>query len=111
MKKLSLLLLFISLSFIVHSQPLVANEVIPATALEEANAKVRSFIDEGKLSGISTMVIQNGEVISQEFFGYANKEEKHLVNHNTIFRIFSMTKPVTTVALMTLYDDGLFRVP
>ena len=46
----------------------------------------------------------------REDFGYSGLNEKKPMNDSTIFRMFSMTKPVTAVALMTLFDEGKFQL-
>jgi len=83
---------------------------LSSDTLELASEKMQSFIDQGKLAGISTMVIKNGVIVQREKFGYADLENLEPIEENTIFCIFSMTKPVTAVALMTLYDEGKFEL-
>jgi len=79
-------------------------------SLKLAEKVMQKYIDEGKLAGISTMVIKNGKMVERANFGYADLETKKPVEDNTIFRIFSMTKPITAVALMTLYEEGKFQL-
>ena len=79
-------------------------------SLKLAEKVMQKYIDEGKLAGISTMVIKNGKMVERANFGYADLETKKPVEDNTIFRIFSMTKPITAVALMTLYEEGKFQI-
>jgi CubicO group peptidase (beta-lactamase class C family) len=78
--------------------------------LQLATKKMQEYIDNGKLAGISVLVHKNGETVYRENFGYANMNEKKPMSDSTIFRIFSMTKPVTAVALMTLFDEGKFQL-
>ena len=79
-------------------------------SLKLAESVMQKYIDEGKLAGISTMVIKNGQMVERANFGYADLETKKPVEDNTIFRIFSMTKPITAVALMTLFEEGKFQL-
>ena len=93
------------------NQPFTPESVgISGDTLALAGEKMQAYIDNGKLAGISTMVMKNGKVVYNEYFGYSDVESQKPVNANTLFRIFSMTKPVTTVALMTLYDEGKFKL-
>ena len=93
------------------NQPFTPESVgISSDTLALANAKMQEYIDDGKLAGISTMVMKNGKVVQNEYFGYADIESRKPVDETTLFRIFSMTKPVTTVVLMTLYDEGKFKL-
>ena len=78
--------------------------------LQLATKKMQEYIDNGKLAGISALVYKNGETVYRENFGYANLNEKKPMGDSTIFRIFSMTKPITAVALMTLFDEGKFQL-
>jgi len=79
-------------------------------ALELADQKMQAYIDEAKLSCISTLVLKDGKVAHQGTFGLANIEEERTVNEETIFRIYSMSKPITAAALMILYDEGKFQL-
>ena len=79
-------------------------------SLKLAESVMQKYVDEGKLAGISTMVIKNGKMVERANFGYADLETKKPVEDNTIFRIFSMTKPITATALMMLYEEGKFQL-
>jgi len=78
--------------------------------LELASAKMQGYIDDGKIAGISALVYKNGEIVYRENFGVADLTANEPLEDNTIFRIFSMTKPVTAAALMILYDEGKFEL-
>lgn len=78
--------------------------------LELADQKMQAYIDEGKLPCISTLIIKDGKVAHRGLFGLANIEEERAVNENTIFRMYSMSKPITAAALMILYDEGKFQL-
>jgi CubicO group peptidase (beta-lactamase class C family) len=78
--------------------------------LELAAQKIEAYIESGKLAGISIMVVKDAMVVQRENFGYANIDNQQAIEDNTIFRIYSMTKPVTAVALMTLFDEGKFEL-
>ena len=78
--------------------------------LDAVAADLQARIDEGKLSGAVVMVAQDGEVLMHEAMGYQNVEDQVPMSTDTIFRIFSMTKPVTGTALMMLWDEGKFQL-
>lgn len=71
---------------------------------------LQARIDEGRLSGVVAMVAQDGELQMHRSFGFQNVEDQLPMRNDTIFRIFSMTKPVTGTALMMLYDEGKFQL-
>ena len=79
-------------------------------SLRLAEIKMQEYIDSGKFAGIATLIMKNGKIIQRANFGYADLENKKAIEDSTIFRIFSMTKPITAVALMTLYDEGKFQL-
>ncbi len=83
---------------------------LSSDSLELACTNLQKFIDDGKLAGISAMVVKNNETVLMRNFGFADIENKKPVEDNTIFRIYSMTKPITTAGLMTLYDEGKFQL-
>lgn len=83
---------------------------LSSDTLALATQKMQEYVDSGKWAGIATLVMKDDEIIYNERFGFANIEEELPVEENTIYRIFSMTKPVTAVALMTLYEEGKFEL-
>jgi len=77
---------------------------------QRIDATLKSFIDSGKIAGVSALVYEKGKETYFGAFGNADRENNIPMDRNTIVRIFSMTKPVTGVALMTLYEKGLFQL-
>jgi CubicO group peptidase (beta-lactamase class C family) len=71
---------------------------------------VQSYIDSGKIPGAISMVARRGKVIHFETYGKADAEAGRPMAADTIFRIYSMTKPIASVALMTLYEEGKFQL-
>ena len=67
-------------------------------------------IDEERLSGAVLMIAQDGELQMNKAFGHQNVEDQVPMAMDTIFRIFSMTKPITGTALMILHDEGKFQL-
>lgn len=81
---------------------------LSADTLNVADAKMQSYVDEGKLSCISVLVIKDGKAVHQGTFGLAHIAEERILEEDAIFRIYSMSKPITAAALMILYDEGKF---
>lgn len=67
---------------------------------------IKREIDNGNIVGASMLVIHKNREIYHNTFGYADKENKVLMKRDTIFRMFSMTKPITAVAAMILAERG-----
>jgi len=70
----------------------------------------RSYIGPGKITGCQTLVARHGHVAYFKSLGLADLERGTPVKDDTIFRLFSMTKPITSVALMQLYEQGYFQL-
>jgi len=83
---------------------------LSADTLALADQKMKAYVEEGKLPCVSTLVIKDGEAAHRSVFGYASIEEEKPLGENAIFRIYSMSKPVTAAALMILYDEGKFQL-
>ncbi len=65
----------------------------------------KKLIDNKKLGGVNCMIWKDGQIIYQESYGYKNLETYELMTTDTIFRIASMTKPITSVLAMMLYEE------
>ena len=80
------------------------------TRLERISAKMQTYVDEGKLAGTITTVARHGQTVHLETTGWMDREAKRSMELDAIFRIASMTKPITAVAIMTLYEEGHFTL-
>lgn len=83
---------------------------IEKSRLDAIASDLQSRVDEGMLSGVVAMIAQDGKIQMNQTFGYQNVEDQVPMATDTIFRIFSMTKPITGTALMILHDEGMFRL-
>ncbi len=68
--------------------------------------KLNDYVDSGQLAGISALISNNNEVLFSENFGFQNIENQDPVTENTIFRLASLTKPVVSVAVLQLIEEG-----
>ena len=71
---------------------------------------MQQLVDDGLLAGITTMLARRGKVVDFRTYGHRDIEAGALMEEDAIFRIYSMSKPITGVALMTLYEEGKFRL-
>lgn len=78
--------------------------------LKRLNPALQRYVDEGKLAGLVALVARKGTPVYLEKFGYQDLESKKPMDFNTIFRIYSMTKPITGVAFMMLFEQGLVHL-
>jgi CubicO group peptidase (beta-lactamase class C family) len=86
----------------------VAQVGYDAKRLNRIDDFINSYINANKLNGATGIVLQNGKIIYHKAFGYADVEVKKRMEHNSIFRIASMTKPVVSTAVMMLFEEGKF---
>jgi CubicO group peptidase (beta-lactamase class C family) len=67
-------------------------------------------VSNGEIAGIVTLVARHGKIIHFSAVGYADLEKKREMETDAIFRLYSMTKPITSTALMMLYQEGRFQM-
>jgi CubicO group peptidase (beta-lactamase class C family) len=70
----------------------------------------RSYLANGKITGCQVAVARHGHLAYFKSFGQMDRERGKPTADDTIYRIYSMTKPITSVALMTLYEQGYFQL-
>jgi CubicO group peptidase (beta-lactamase class C family) len=84
---------------------------LSSARLEQIDKHVqRKYIETGRLPGALTVVARKGEVAHFNAIGMADVERKKPVREDTIFRIYSMTKPITSIAFMMLVEQGLIAL-
>jgi CubicO group peptidase (beta-lactamase class C family) len=74
--------------------------VVDGTAKARIDSTLRAFVSDGKIAGVSALVYEKGEEVYFNAFGMADREANRPMKRDAIVQIFSMTKPVTGVALM-----------
>jgi CubicO group peptidase (beta-lactamase class C family) len=91
---------------------LVSQTALGASHIDKAKIDVAlsSFIESKALVGVSALVFEDGREAYFGAFGQADREAGKAMNRDTMVQIFSMTKPITGVALMTLYEAGKFQL-
>jgi CubicO group peptidase (beta-lactamase class C family) len=77
-----------------------------AARLARIPARMKEFVTAGKTAGVVTLVARHGHVASLEAVGYQDLETKTPMRTDTIFRLASVTKPVTCAGIMILVDEG-----
>jgi len=68
------------------------------------------YVDDGRLPGWLAVVSRRGKVAHIASYGHRDRENDLPIERDTLFRIFSMTKPITSVAAMMLYEEGAFEL-
>lgn len=114
MKKIIISILFSVFCLIqLNAQPVHGKRPIPLVhefVKKRIDSLLKNLTDSGKTAGLSALVFEDGKEVYFNAFGYADREANIPMDRNTIVRIFSMTKPVTGVALMQLFEQGKFKL-
>lgn len=76
--------------------------------LNRITQMLKEYIDQKKFPGAVWLVARNGKIVAHQGVGYSDLEGKVPMSRNAIFRIASMTKAVTSVGVMILYEEGKF---
>lgn len=83
---------------------------LASAELAEIDSLMESYVNDGKLAGIVMLIARDGKVAHAGVYGKMNLETGQAMRRDALFRIYSMTKPITGVALMSLYDEGRFQL-
>ena len=81
-----------------------------AARLERISLAMQAYVDRGIYAGVSTIVARRGIVVHKGQYGFRDREAGVPMTEDTIFRLYSMTKPIVCTALMTLFEEGRFRL-
>ena len=108
-KQLFFLLLFFSPSLLIAQQVAKQSKVNAAT-LDAFEAEVRREIQEQKMAGAAYLIYHQGKVQRMKAFGEADKASQKPMETNSLFRLASMTKPIASLALLLLQEDGLINI-
>jgi CubicO group peptidase (beta-lactamase class C family) len=78
--------------------------------LARLNAKMHGYVDQGSTAGVITLIARHGKIVHFDAYGKADIEAGTPMKANSLFRMYSMTKPVTSTALLMLYEEGKFQL-
>lgn len=87
-----------------------AAQGVSVERLKRLDDLAQHYVDENRVSGMVNVVLRNGQVIYAKATGHRSLERKEPLQVSDLFRIYSMTKPITAVAAMQLYEQGEFHL-
>ncbi len=111
--------LFVLLAAFFSFHPIFATEIpygdpaemgFSAEGLAKIQPAMQALVDSGKFVGVLTLIARKGKIVHFETAGLRDRESDKPMTEDTLFRIYSMTKPVTSVAIMMLYDEGKLKL-
>ena len=115
MKNTLTLVLFLSLL----SSPIIAADFQKVTPEDVGMSSERlariipymeHFVESGELAGVQTLIARDGKVVHFDQVGKLNLETGERLQEDSLFRIYSMTKPIASTAAMILYEEGYFQL-
>jgi CubicO group peptidase (beta-lactamase class C family) len=83
---------------------------LSAERLARLDAAMQAEVDAGRKAGIVALIARRGRVAHLKAFGMAERESNAQMRIDSLFRLYSMTKPITSVALLMLYEEGKFQL-
>jgi CubicO group peptidase (beta-lactamase class C family) len=71
---------------------------------------IHAYVDAGRTPGVVTVIARHGKVVHVDAYGKADLDSGRPTRTDDLFRMYSMTKPITSVALLMLYEEGRFQL-
>jgi CubicO group peptidase (beta-lactamase class C family) len=83
---------------------------VSAARLGTLDRWIEAEIEQGRAAGMVVAVARHGKVVHNRAYGYADRANDEAMTTDHLFRLYSMTKPIASVALLTLYEQGHFQL-
>ena len=83
---------------------------IDSVRIQRLGKHLSNYVDDGRLPGVNLLVSRGGKIAYRHMYGSRDLERDLPVESDTIYRFYSMTKPITSIAAMQLYERGLLPV-
>lgn len=83
---------------------------ISSERLERLDDQMHEFVEKGQLAGVQTAIYRRGKLVHFDTYGLADMGSQKKLESNSLWRIYSMTKPIVSVGLMMLYEQGKFQL-
>src|SRR4051794_5775980 len=108
MKRASLILLFCAAAFAQPAPPPPVKLApgLPSNRTARIDKLINKYIEENRVAGVVALVLRDGKPVYQTAVGWADKEAGRKMTPNTVFRIASQTKAITSAAVMQLVEEG-----
>lgn len=108
-------LFFFLISFLITGQEYLEKDSPESNGMStekllNLNSVMHSYVDNNDISAIQTAIVKNGKIVHFDSYGYSDISEKDILDEGDIFRIASMTKPIVSLALMMLFEEGKFKL-
>ncbi len=91
-----------------HSSPEAVG--LSSEGLARVTEQLQAHVDEGHIAGVVAAVLRDGKLVYLESLGARDIDSNSAMNDDSLFRIYSMTRPVTSLAAMILWEEGKFKL-
>lgn len=78
--------------------------------LMKLDQRMHQYVDDGQLSAVQTLIYRKGQLAHANIYGHEDVDSKDPIKENSIWRIYSMTKPIVSVGIMQQYEMGKFNL-
>jgi len=105
-------LIFYPTALLADSFPIIkpTKQGFSSERLERIGDLSQRYVEEKKIAGMVNIIARNGKIVYYDAKGYRGLDDPRPLKKDSLFRIYSMTKPITSVALMMLYEQGAFQM-
>ncbi len=83
---------------------------LSSSRLKRIDARMQRYVDRGQLAGLITVLLRRGQVAHFGIYGQIDQASARPMRADALFRIFSMTKPLTSLAVLMLYEEAAFHL-
>ena len=90
--------------------PIAQSERFSAAGLAQLDSLMKDAVDDGEVHGLAYLLVAGEEEIARNYFGDAYVENGTPIQEDTIYRVYSMTKPITGIAMMMLWEEGKWKL-
>ncbi len=94
----------------VTGEPAPAAGAFTEAGLAALEARMAAYVAEGAVMGIDTLLVKDGQEVSRVMAGVRRQADGAPIEADTLYRVYSMTKPVTGVAMLMLWEEGAFQL-
>ena len=111
--------LWTALALLVIGHPVLGQDFPTATpesvglsseGLDQATAALQAHVDRGSIAGVVAAVVRDGKLVYSVSLGYRDLETRERMPVDALFRLYSMTRPITSLAAMILWEEGRFAL-
>ncbi len=78
--------------------------------LMKLDKRMHQFVDEGQISAVHTLIYRKGQIAHSDIYGHEDIDSQDAIKENSIWRIYSMTKPIVSIGIMQQYEMGKFNL-